>query len=129
MERKIEFRGKRCDNDEWIEGSLRTTFLRMDTASIFVDKIDRIEEVLVDLNTVGEFVGLLDKDGKKIYEGDIVTQPVRETMKHSKCIVEFIDGKFQSHYKSKNKYYDRYYDINSYTKIIGNIYDNKDLLD
>lgn len=131
MDREILFRGKRIDNGEWIYGSLinNESVPRIivnseySTGTTYVSYAPRI-----DSKTIGQFTGKYDNNGNRIFEGDIVTQPVRETRKHSNCIIEFINGKFQAHYKSSNKYFDRYYDINSYTKVIGNIYDNKEIL-
>ena len=128
--REILFRGKTELFGNWIEGSL---IIRKDLKS---DKLvyliatlsayyAGIEKVIPE--TVGQYIGF-DKDGKKIFEGDIVTQPVRETRKHSPCVIEFYNGKFQAHYISDKRFYDRYYDINSYTKVIGNIHDNPELL-
>lgn len=36
---------------------------------------------------------------------------------------------FMAHYKSERRIFDRYYNINSYTKVIGNVHDNPELLE
>jgi uncharacterized phage protein (TIGR01671 family) len=61
--REILFRGKRVYNGEWAESKCPTA-----TMSCGVERYDFIPE------TVGQFTGLTDKNGKKIFEGDIIRE-------------------------------------------------------
>jgi uncharacterized phage protein (TIGR01671 family) len=70
--REILFRGKRVDKGEWIEGDLirigGTYFIAREARSL----TDYPQRILVDPESVGQFTGLTDRDGTKIFEGDLV---------------------------------------------------------
>lgn len=71
--REILFRGKRVDNGEWVEGNLFVPDEGHDapTQICFGTNIVQISYD-VDPETVSEFTGLRDGNGKRIFEGDIV---------------------------------------------------------
>ena len=118
--REILFRGKRMDNGEWVEGNL-----------FIPDKEDTPTQICIGTNivritydiipeTVGQYTGLTDKNGKKIFEGDIVKDIWRNYIE----LVEYNGGGFNP-FAIPN--WECTPDPDG-TVIIGNIHDNPELL-
>ncbi len=75
--REIEFRGKRVDNGEWVYG----LFARCKVGNLILpciqrerenDSGDYIEAIIVNGNTLGQYIGKRDEKNVKIYEGDLL---------------------------------------------------------
>ena len=133
--REILFRGKRTDDYEWIEGSLCTTIPSDEdfyTISYFDFQGYYIEEKVIP-ETVGQYTGLNDKNGRKIYEGDIgvCKQAINGNLIDYYVEIGFVEmkyGAFGLH--RKQGYYRPFKDwLEDYEyEVIGNIHDNPELL-
>lgn len=126
--REILFRGKRKDNSEWIEGSL---FQWGNDAYILRDLAMNVKYEVIP-ETVGQYIGMGDKNGIKIFEGDILNYnpsfSVIETY-----VIEFDSASF-CHREIDCKFPAAFTDCESglgsgnYLEIIGNIHDNPELM-
>lgn len=125
--RTIKFRGKRVENGEWVYGYLQkyqethASRLCICAVSVRTWRDALLYEVVPD--TVGQFTGLLDKNGKEIYEGDVVNF---DNYLQGRSYVEFDRGCFWV--ASHNYTTTLTYRVSLHTHIVGNIHDNPELM-
>ena len=125
--RIIKFRGKKPSNGDWVYGSLVSS-KDIDPAIYFQTgngMVKTMDWVYVKQDSIGQFTSLYDKNGKEIYEGDILkVQGMDE-----KIEVRFVRGVFAFLW---NGDLDDEAPINAPTQewaeVIGNIHDNPNLL-
>ena len=146
--REILFRGKNVDNGAWVYGSFIPDMLEVFCITDIDGFIkpfslnkEELTEVRVERSTVGQFTGLTDKNGTKIFEGDIIK--IIDGEKIFIASVKF--GDYNQPDKILKTHIGFYFDIAnlaSYRKdmgywfgktfseieVIGNIHDNPELL-
>ena len=126
MNRKIIFRGKSIKNGKWYRGDLRQLAFG-ETRIVYGGCLSEA----VEPNSVGQYTGLKDKNAKEVFEGDIIA--------HKGKIIGHIVGGVRGYcydviYKhpitesSWALYSVITYDYKGDVEVIGNMYDNKDLL-
>lgn len=125
MIREIKFRGKAAGT--WYFGNLQTRKIsRQQSAAWIIGYDESPMLVSVDPSTVGQFTGMYDKNGKEIYEGDIVRTLVsRLTATKNKKYRNFVIRYVAPHFWNG---YDALLMSKWRMEVIGNIYDNPELL-
>lgn len=145
--RKILFKAKRIDNGEWVEGCIVIDQSRL---NIFKYRIQPIESGVlyappIDPDTLCQYTGFTDKNGKKIWENDILRYSYdydgSPFLKDGEEIKYCVGAVFWSEWRGSwavcgrgNKKYTNN-DVFKYnrnpnrTEVIGNIFDNPELLE
>lgn len=131
MEDRCLFRGKRIDNGEWVQGCLITD--ETEDSKRFIGYVIGTDEdgiphdldvVQVDPSTICKCVGLKDKNGKLIWENDIVK------INNSKVnvLITFRDFEIICTIPSE-KYYKHRLEYDTEYEVVGNMIDNPELLE
>ena len=138
MNREILFKAKRIDNGEWVEGCIVIDQSRLDRFNYRIQPIESgvLYAHPIDPDTLCQYTGLTDKNGKKIWENDIL-----KCKKYiggnfvDYCIevgyVEMKHGAFGLHRIKNDAYYRPFKDwLEDYEyEVVGNIFDNPELLE
>jgi uncharacterized phage protein (TIGR01671 family) len=153
--REIKFRGKRLDNGEWVYGAFVPDALETPDNDLttwgfirrFNRDIGKMETIEVARESVGQYTGLCDKNGKEIYEGDILRfDDTGEEGYEYKEGFDFINmavviwhaGRFElDNFASTNSgvldemnhCQEDFIFVFSGAEVIGNIYENPDLIE
>jgi hypothetical protein len=132
MNREILFRGKDFLKEEWVYGDLVKT---KNFVAIKKTNGDYFHPTQVSPNTVGQYTGLKDKNGKQIFEGDILGYIGKRKDNMNKVYrrkVVFHEGMFALLSKELPAYsalnYHCMEDGRSAWSVIGNIHDNPELI-
>lgn len=153
MKREIKFRGKRLDGEGWAVGSYIEAELQNGIAHEIIPYKRGEPVVEVDPDTIGQFTGLKDRNGKDIYEGDIIdinykydacgingVIPDQDcaclgVVLYNQYIAAYELRLIKAEYPIDVKGYDEEYslnlysfDLDGYIDLCGNIYDNPELL-
>lgn len=134
MNKEILFRGKRIDNGEWIESS---SIMQLADGTVNLGSWI-INPVIPE--TVGQFTGEIDRDNKKIFEGDILSVETFYKMPHhNKKTNTYFSVEHKSYmteagfmvFGINRRFHKRLTKcviLNSNAKVAGNIFDNPELL-
>ena len=122
--REILFRGKRTDNEEWITDS--ETYIR-DGDGIWLSD-ENLNVVTVIPEAVGQFTGLTDKNGVRIFEGDIVRYDVNYHDMVISYDVENLGGWLYEDMDDNMQAYSIYEFCLKDIAVVGNIHDNPDII-
>ena len=124
--RSIIFRGKRTDNGEWVQGyPCRYGWTGKEKDYIIPDYASVLFTAEINPETVGQYTGLTDKNGRKIFEGDIVWNSYNEDygkVEWDNDTARFIItcSKFTVNFNSV---------WGEELEIVGNVYDNPEMME
>jgi uncharacterized phage protein (TIGR01671 family) len=122
--REILFRGKK--NDNWIYGDLINQYPKIYIGSMgYVgDDIGYLEDEIIP-ETLGQYTGMKDKNGNKVFEGDIISSTY-----YGNSPVEYYLNRFTISYDFGKAEENTDFNFSEVIyEVIGNIYDNPELLE
>ena len=123
--REILFRGRRMDNGEWVYGYYLGPVGPLDIHEISDINDTTGHRYEVYPATVGQYTGLTDKNGQKIFEGDVV-----KGLFNYKCVIGHITyGSNATFYIERDGLLGIYLDnAADWLSVIGNIHDNPEMV-
>lgn len=136
--REIIFRGKRVYDSAWVYGSFIPDLCELlygNKLDGFIKPFGKIRKerlmVEVDRKTVGQYTGLTDKNGTKIFEGDILSGHLDELFPEDESRYPVVWHDYGWHIKCGNKSFDtlEQWWVAKFLEVIGNIHDNPELLE
>ena len=134
--REILFRAKRKDNGEWVEGQyaylLNPHTENGEPVKHLICNGTNVFNYEVDPDTLCQFTGKSDEDGKKIFEGDIVgfidLYSTESGYSESSCLGEVIWSKEECCFHVTNRLSAESFEVLDECKVVGNIFDNPELV-
>lgn len=133
MDREIIFRGKTIADDKWVYGDYCQSDITDDTIHINNGVNSGLHRV-IDPKTVGQYIGLTDKNGKKVFEGDILAfysdyhekELIDGVVKYGEFNCTCCDGVYGWYIDGGD--IRKLGDTNTRLYVVGNIHDNPELL-
>ncbi|MEE1046057.1 MAG: YopX family protein [Clostridia bacterium] len=126
--REILFRGKTKHGGEWVYGGVCCSAGNTIIVSFSERILTTIEGKRVLPETVGQYTGLTDKNGKKIFEGDICQTKGFPLIDDKPFVVEWNDDECSFYWRDVVGTDEFNIGVSQNTTIIGNIHDNPELL-